>query len=437
MLGFALLSVALWTYVTQKKRISILLFLMFANKGFWILTDSVIGAKNADLAVVFVLFVCLYTIFFEKDDVKKVEDRWIKKILLLLLAFFFCSVLFSLYHYNFSILQVVQGGRHLLLFPAYFFLKKLKERDIYWVFDKLFVITIIHSVLYIIEVLTGLPVLPYGKAEADPFTGVLRYYNFPAFMSLFIYLLCIFPSVKKGAKKKFFILILFAALFCTQGRTSISITLFTLIVGFLVKGSYGKLVRNMLLVAICVIPFYNILSARFEGNGNEFSAIISGEFVEYARKGWFPQGTMSYRLAWVAERVIYLNNRPISENIFGLGLLSESQDIVWRKYNFKLGLRNPETGGRCQLTTPDISYGNLLTQFGYVGGFIVVLLWGRLLLFFFYNRNKNPLVFCFMLYCGYNFIESFSGTGISNMGNLIAPFLVVSLIYKEEMTQKK
>lgn len=432
MIGILLLIISIYQYIYGKKRWSLLLFFMFMTNGFRVFTNEILGVKNADLAFIYVIIIGVYS-FFKERHILKYEDRTINVCVKCLFVFLLCSVLFSFFYYEFTPFQILQGGRQLFLFVSYYFLRKTHRDDLYWVINVLYYVTLIHAGLYIVEVLTRLPVLPYGEALVDPLTGVARYYNSPVFLNFFLFLLCIFPDFIRSRNKKVAVLLLLAALFCTQGRSNITLTLGFLLVGLLLKGQTAKVIKTGLTVCICLLPFSNMLLSRFGNekgaNKGEMEILLTGDFINYARAGIFPEGTMAYRFAWVAERVIYLNNRPLVENIFGLGMISDSQEVVLRKYNFNLGLTDPETGEPSQLGTPDIAYGNLITKFGYVGGTIVLWLWLYIAVFLYKNRKFHPFIFVYSLVTIQMVFGAFSGNTIADTGNLILPFTIISLTY--------
>lgn len=144
-------------------------------------------------------------------------------------------------------------------------------------------------------------------------------------------------------------------------------------------------------------------------------------------------GTMTYRFALVYERMSYLTNRPIGEQIFGMGLLSDQQtQLVRRMYNFQIGLRDRETGDIAQLSTPDIAYGNLICRLGFVGMILYLAIWGVMLFQSYKNKKQDALVFCLFLYL-LNFIfTSFSGATISYSETIILPMLLIAYMDNEK-----
>lgn len=426
MVGILLLFISLVFYLAKNRKWSILILIVFINGGFSLFT---LGMKGLDLVFVFSLLIALYSAFYEKEvkhEYKKLTNR-----VNMLLIFLLGSAFFSIFYYDFSILQVLQGGRHLFNFIAYYFIIKTQKKDAVWVLDKLYLITLLTSILYIIQVLSGLPVLIYGEAKVDASTGLGRYYNSPFYLPLFIYILALQPSLIKRPWKNLALIILTLAQLLTLGRIEIATTLFMVLLGLLMKGDLGKIARIAIVCLMVAIPMLQTIGSRFDNEGNntsELEQIVKGDFMNI-REHHMGDATMVYRLAWVYERFYYLVHRPIGEQIFGLGMISDSQsDIVLRKYKFLNGLTNPETDMPSQLTTPDISYGNFITQFGFMGSIILLSVWGYVLIQSYRCRKENQYSFILcLLLLGY-FLRSFSGAVISNTANMIVPFLIYTLI---------
>ncbi len=438
MLGYILLGFAIYYYFyAGMKKWSILLFMFFCNDGFWILPDFVIGAKNYDLAAIFCFFMAPFSMIYE--DAPERENKTIKYIVVFLMYFMIVSAFFSRYHYDFTWFQIFQGGRRLIIFVSYFFLVKMKKKDIEWLFNILFKITIITSVLYIIQVLTDLPVLPYRKIEVGEITELGRYYNSPPLLYLFLYITIFYPELMKIKRPYICVIILAGALLCTLGRTQIFSVLFMIVVGFFIRGRLTVFVKYALIFSILLIPVYNSLVTRFGGEDytskisttEEIRNILNGSVEESVMSGSAKnQGTMNYRLAWVYERMLYLSERPIGEKIFGLGMINDSQtETVQRMYNFKIGryFSEDDKTTKAQMGTPDTSYGNLLTRFGYVGGSVLLFLWIYIAYFAWKSRKKDEWMFVLFLLTSAYILLSFSGNLISDPKNLSIVYYIITL----------
>ena len=439
MLGAFLLILALILYPTRNKKWSILLFILFSMDFIRLIGNDVLGIKGADLAFIYMIVVGVFSYFYEREEFE--EYVWISRGVFWLSLFLLASVCFSFLYYRFTSLQILQGGRHLFLFLSYYFLRKVKSEDIEWIIDALFKITLIHAVLYSIQVLTGLDVLFYGEANIDRVTGIARYYNYPTLLPFFLSFCLLYTKYQGRRISILAIVVLLIALFCTQGRTYILATITILLLGIALRGPASRVLYGSIVLLICLIPFLDMLSMRFSNEGetnDDITAILDGSFKEDVIEGRQQQGTLSYRFAWVYERMLYLEDRPLGEKCFGLGMISDSQiDLVYSRYHFITGLLNEKTGEPTQLCTGDIAWGNILVTFGYLGGALFVFLWIYLSKVLFRKRHSHPIILCgFIFLCSF-WICSIADSSLSQPGFLSFPFLLVTYAVQSDTTEEE
>lgn len=432
MIGIVLLLLALYLYFKPKYRyISYVLYIGFMigyGGGYGILTDSVIGVKNKDLAIIYTFVISVHLLSNKLYNFPKANFiPWYKVFLLFLL----CSVLFSFVHYGFSFIQILQGGRDFLLIFSLPILIRIKEHELSRIMPSLILITTITSVLYILQIIVGRPLMPYdGEPGFDATVGLVRLYNSPPLLDLFLALTFVTPHYF-GKRVKILRVLYFITLICTLGRTSIFSSIMVIVLSMLFLGKASKMLKTIAIVGILFIPFIGIISDRFEkgGTSEDFSSISSGNFINYDRSE--DGGTMTYRIAWVYERFDYLLDRPLGEKIFGLGLISESQDIVYKMYRFTVGNIVSDRGVPTQLTTPDIAYGNILSRLGFVGGFIYLCLFVNIALFLYKNRWQNALVVVSAAQMIMLFVVSMFGSALSEPRNLVTYFMAMATIFQQ------
>lgn len=205
-------------------------------------------------------------------------------------------------------------------------------------------------------------------------------------------------------------------------------TIISVLLAMMFLGKASKMVKTIVIIGILFIPFIGMITSRFEkgGTSDDLSYIASGNFKDYSRG---ESGTMAYRIAWVYERFDYLANRPISEQIFGLGLISESQPIVNKMYNFRVGNIVQDTGLPTQLYTPDIAYGNILTKFGFIGGIVYLLFVINLAMFLYKNRKVNYLTIICSAQSIMLFILSFSGSDLGEPKSFVMYFVAIGTMF--------
>lgn len=432
MIGYILLLIALLLYVKPKFRhwsyFLYLSFMMGYDGGFCLWTDEVIGAKNGDLAIIYTFVISMVMIFNHQYRIPKlsfvVQYKWF-------IIFLCASVLFSYFYYHFTPFQILQGGRSFLLIFAFPVLVNIKQRDFEKVLQLLIKVCVLTSILYILQIISRHSIMPYGEFETDPTTGLPRFYNSPANLDIFLALTFLKPELFKG-KIIYYRMLFFLALVCTLGRTQITTTILLVLIALFFDGKIQKIGKYVIVIGLMFLPFIGVLSDRFTGDGaSDFSDIRAGNFKEGYVQGR-DKGSLLYRFAWIYERYDYLINRPIGEQLFGLGLISDSQPWVNKHYNFKIGLPNPEDTGAVQLSTPDISYGNIMTRLGFLGGIIYIIFIVSLLVFLLKRRKINVFLLVSAASITLLFINSFTGTLMSETRALSIYFLFLStLIFKK------
>lgn len=436
MIGYFLLLIALLLYINPKFRywsyFLYLSFMMGTGGGFGLWTDDVIGSKNGDLAVIYTFVISMIMLSKHQYKIPKwsfiMQYKWF-------IIFLCASVLFSFLYYQFSPFQILQGGRSFLLIFAFPILVNVRQKDFEKLLQLLIKVCVLTSALYVLQIISRHAIMPYGAFESDPTTGLPRFYNSPANLDIFLALTFLKPELFKG-KINYYRILFFAALICTLGRTQITTTLLLIFISLFFDGKLKKIGKYLMVIGLMILPFLGILGERFTGGGtSDFSDIQAGNFKEGYVQGR-DQGTLLYRFAWMYERYDYLIHRPVGEQLFGLGLISDSQPWVNKHYNFKIGLPNPEETGAVQLSTPDISYGNIMTRLGFLGGAVYIVFIVSLLIFLLKRRKSNVFVLVSAASIVLLFINSFSGTLMSETRTLSIYFLFLStLIFKQKKNE--
>lgn len=427
MLGLLLLLIAIILYFQPKYRyISYFLYLSFMmgyNGGFGLWTDSVLQIQNKDIAIVYTFTINIYLIASGKFHLPHLP--WVQYYKLLVLFIIAC-VLFSLIYYDFSPYQVLQGGRSYLLLASLPILTQIKLAELYKLLRLLILVTVVTSGLYILQIVFGRPIMPYvGEGNIDQTTGLIRLYNSPANLRFYLTLSFIAPKYFNGKIIAYRILF-FTALICTLGRTGIFTGIMMVLLSLAMIGKFSNVSKYAILIGIMLIPFWGTLSNRFEkGNTqNDLQQILRGDFGKNYESS---DATMTYRFAWIYERGNYMIHRPLFEQIFGLGFISESQKRIHQLYHFNIGLYNEETGHINQLSTPDIAYGNLLVNLGFAGLIIYIIFFVHLIVFFFKNRKIHPIYTVCSAATIIMLISSFSGSAFSQPQTFSLYFIFIPI----------
>lgn len=436
MIGVLLLFIAIYTFFQEKYRyISYFLYLSFmigygGGLGLW--TDHIAGVKNVDCAVVYTIVINVYYVCTKQWSLPKFI---FVKFYLIFIGFLLASAIFSLLYYHLSPVQIVQGGRHFLLLFSLPILYKCSKQEFSKILELLFYVCVVTCILYIPQIFIGESILPYeGESEVDESTGLYRFYNYPHTLDVFL-CLCFFSISFYKCENTIPVRVLFMlTLVSTQGRMYIIITLITLFLFILLTAKREVLKKQLTIMLVVALPLLAFISSRFSEGGTEtdLETLLEGGFDEdYQSES---SSTMTYRLAWAFERGYYLTERPIGEQIFGLGMCSESQEWVNNKYDFMIGLSD-ENDQIAQLKTPDIAYGNMITQMGFGGSVLYIIFVISLAVFFWKNKNNNPWMAFYAISVPLVFFLGFAASTFSEPQYFAMPFLMTCLVNEEETSK--
>lgn len=439
MIGFVLLIVAIYTFFDGRYRyISYFLYISFmlgyggGGLGLW--TDQISGVKNLDCAVAYTFIINVYYIITKQWTLPKGIFVYLYLVFLCFLVF---SSIFSFVYYNLSPTQIIQGGRHFILLLSLPILYKCSKQEFKKIVELLLYVCIFEGILYIPQVILGTNLLPYaGEVETDDATGLYRYYNFPENLALFLCLSFSTSSLFKVKNTNYLKILFLIVLACTLGRSLIILNIFTLFLYILLNSNTGRYKNQLVVLVILITPLFFFLSSRFSEGGteNDLDTILEGGFAEDFQSE--SSSTMTYRLAWAFERGYYLSERPLGEQIFGMGMVSESQDWVNNKYDFMIGLTD-ESDQVAQLRTPDIAYGNMITQMGFGGSILYMIFTATLAAFFWKKRKKSPYFAYYAVSITLVFILGFAGSTFSEPQYFAMPFLMTSLVNEEEKAKEE
>lgn len=431
MIGLLLLVIALVCYFKTRYRwFSYFLYVSFMlgySGGFGLWTDRVTGIKNGDLAVVYTLVISVYLMMTKNYKLPQLsfikQYKWA-------VIFLVCSMLFSFIHYEVSPYYILQGSRGYLLLFALPILCSIKGNEFDRLMRAIMWITAFTSVLYILQIIVGHPIMPYGDGTVNSYkmdrtTGFVRLYNSPPLKVFFLSLSFVYPQYF-GKKVNLFRIIFFMSLMCTLGRTGIFAGMLTVFLSVLFCGKTGRLIKMAFFLGLLFLPFMDMIGNRFEKGGtkDDIQSLLKGNAMYYENSG--DGGTMTYRIAWVLERSLYLAERPVGEMIFGLGLITDSYPKVYQMYRFRLGIVNRETDEVYQMSTPDISYGNLISKWGFGGTIIYLLFVIYMIAYLFRHRKDNPFATVAAASIAMLLFSSISNSSLSEPNNFVIYYIVIS-----------
>lgn len=427
MVDFLFFIFALYSYCTKKYTIALVLFIFFCYRFLRLIPAYLMRFDGPDYAVGFMIFAYLFgihTIYMDKEDVK------LRRYIVVMCIFLIISFGYSIVRYGLSPSNVFMASRMSFILPSYFLLKCLRKEWIEKALTILYVITIIHGILYVIQCITGIPVMGQ-TAKFDNVTGSFRFLNFPPLSDFFLMVSVLSPDSIKLPKrlekyKKYYPLVFMAATICTFGRLKIIVTLVVLLYGLWLKRKTTLIIKAVVLVFVLAIPFSGRLTSRMDNNGDtksDIKVLLNGGMQDMASTGVNRGGTFTYRMAMLYERIERLSRENFLDQLFGYGM-EYDKDNKSTIVHFKVGKA---------LYTPDISYPVLIVKYGFLGTLIYLMIWIRMAIVCKKYKDENDLALCSYLFIVAIIFNEFSGSQITFFSWLMFPLLMTVYVQNSEL----
>lgn len=423
---------------------SLFLFFVCIKGGCNVLPFGTGMLKIEDMSLVYIFIIMIYHALIG-DRQMFVMDKMAKNIWYLLL-FLIAATFFSWLYYEVPLPMVLQMVRYHLYILAYFVLRRQSYADLLKCLKLLGSLTLICAVLYCFQIPLNRSLLlnPNENLDrSDDYGGFSRFTNIPPYAAMFMFLSVFTGSsfVLWKVRKKFLVPGVYIVMrLLTMGRTAILTNFSALLLGICWKRkTYIKWIVVGCIVMLPVIAFV-MESFVNRGTSGDLEGIMRGEYKNYVTgyKGNGEETTMLYRIAWAYERLLYLSERPLPEQLMGMAYISDSSPLVRKYYRFTINGYGGEDDFQI-LRSYDIAFGNLITQFGILGSIALLNLWIYLFLAFYRNR-RSTLAFASLIYLISFFMESIAGMGFTQLTNIVPFFLLYVLMKKsghQELTVNK
>jgi hypothetical protein len=424
---------AIVLYVLDYKIPALLLFFFFITSGFNLVPEETTKfafiSKGMDYAFLILFGIVVVDTLFIKDYLK---SDFIVKYLIVFAVFLVLCVVYSKYGIGIGWSNIIRACRYQFFLTAYFVFRNMGKIQLERLLKYLFNVTVILSVLYLLQIFLDKSILVEGmKANAEIFGMHLpRYYNQPDMIQFFA-LMSIFCNPYKGALKYFTAAILLAALFGAFHRSLIGFSFLAIGVGYTL--SLSRLLRIRILSCVAVLLTFAVV---FEGykfvhsrTYIDLTTVMSGNVADAdIDVADLSESTFTFRIAHLLERNEYLLNNPVAM-FFGAGLLSDNSKNAEKMFDFKVGLIEELTGNVIQLDTGDISYSVLILKYGYLGTALVLFLFIYLMVFF-YEKRANRYAFFSFLYFILVFGVSFFSSNLTMPITFLLPLISYQIVVK-------
>lgn len=430
------LILALFLYARGYKVVSLIIFFFFVTSGFQLIEDEVfdlgIGiSKGSDLAFFAVLGCLVMDVAFNKGYLR--SDSF-TKVLFLFFCYLFIQVLYSRFVVGLSWSEIIRTSRAYIFWLTYFIFRNMDVKDLERLLNCIFVITVILSFIYLLQILIGESILNHEGSISYKIFGyeLKRFYNQPHTIQ-FITLMAIYKNPLKGLPRLIATFILIVALLGAFHRSLTGCFVFVILLGYVLRLPNQLRVRVIILSLAVLIPSIAFIGHRFVQSRTyaDMQAVVAGDFTEidYESLELFQNSTFAFRMGHVYERILYLEENPPGQ-IIGTGLIAEYSPAANQKFNFLIGLSDNVTGAAVQIETSDISYSPLLLRIGFLGTGLYLLLYISMLIFFFKRKDNEYAFFSFLFIIMALLLSFFSG-------NLTMPPTYLLLLISYNIVKKQ
>ena len=413
------------------KAILVLIFLY--TNGFEIMpgeTQGTLSYFNIGIIYMFIISFLAYN----KNLIRFTTGTTLEKLYTVFILFLLSCAIFSIVYYKFAPKEVFRVIKWLFPFASVFLFRILTPAQFLNILNFLFKITLLLNIIFIIQCFTGNAILHSAfETRAINEFGIARFYNKPIFSTFVLFYLII--NYKKYTR--FFLVfsigLLFTALLLTQNRLEIIAVTFSIAIIVLlypIISMRRKILYSLLLIA-ALIPVNTIMEMRDKGSNigtkEEIINILNGHYTPNDYLNGY-NGTFTFRLAMITERMSYLSQRNLIENIWGLGMGHSDYEAIDKRYNFQIGtLTTDKKPG--QLSSADFAWTQIFCQWGYGGTILFLAVYIYLILYFYRNRHLTLGIVTFgylimLLLC------SFAGNTLANPNYHILPLMTFFYIKK-------
>lgn len=420
--------IGIYFYLKGDKYKGLLIFLFLLTDGFQFIPEPLmllgLNLYGKDYALVFTI-----VIFFSYLITLKIvfpHKTIVFFGLVLLLLYLVVAFYVDLSFYNPSFKGFLLIARVNLFLLAYFWMSKINQRLFERLFRFILILTIIQSILCLIQIPLGIRLLTMGGISKFVDLGFswIRYTNTPYFILPCLFITLMDKKIKVPYKSYIIILFLLTLLF-TLTRTIILGLVFTFALAILLGffKNQKKVVFWMTAMFILTLP---VIGARLLSSTEDIKTAVSEDPISQGSNM-----TFAYRIFHATERYLYIN-QDLKHEIFGIGFIHEKE---FPKDTFLLGHKD-ENNMTTQLEQDDISWSNLFLRFGIVGTIIYVFFFITFCISFFRARYSSISTASFMFMI-MSFVLTFANGRFSQADFFIIPMFLFFYQLKINSTFQK
>ncbi|ADE81343.1 hypothetical protein SAMN02745192_0655 [Xylanibacter ruminicola] len=371
-----LVAIAFLSFCSRKYIVFLICYLGLMTKLFLLDTSEVITFRGEDICV-FLNFALLPIAIFRNNKILDWNNGRIWKWVYVYIAFILLEFVLTVITGADSFLYSLKVVRVPLMMVGYFLFVSIPLKDYEKFLRILFAITIIQTFLFFLQYL-GINLLAdalTNESNSD-ILGIDVKMNIPTFAFFFIFYALKARSLQERSKILLFT-VMMLIVFLTYARGWI----LSIILGlayYIVKLGNKKRKLILLFSLILLIPISTIFIGKktSEQGGVSTSGDLIGVFSNINNLSNVDEGngTFSFRIAMLTERVLYLAENP-RYLLTGVGTMHEDSPSTLSRFRFYIGTRNDERYyGRCLIESGDITWVPIVLRYGLIGVFIHAML---------------------------------------------------------------
>jgi hypothetical protein len=426
--------IGIFFFIKGNKYYSLVIFLFLLTDGFQFIPEPVLlfdfNIYGKDYALIYSLAIFILLLFTGKITFP--YKSLVFFFIILFLIFLLISTIVDLGYFNPSISGYLLIFRVNLFIVTYFWLKKINIE----VYNKLFVlilkITVLQSILCVLQVPTGLKLLTGGGVTNFDVSGFAwtRFTNLPYFLLPCLFILLMHRKFIPG--KKYIILLFLMVIFFTLTRTLIFGFIFTIGLSFIL-GFFKNQKKIFFLFIPFILFLLPLIGQRILSSTDDINTVIADDAIDNGS-----DMTFAYRIFHLGERYLHVN-KDLKHQFFGVGFIHERD---FPRDVFKFGHKNENNNNAIiQLDQGDISWSNLFLRYGLLGTGLYFCLYMSFVIYFFRNRFQPIAAAGFMIMI-ISFVLSFGSGNFSQFDFFLIPmfiFFYLQLINKsfDRMSFKK
>lgn len=396
------------SYYNRKYVIFLLSVLGLMTKLFMLDTSvsSGLNIKGDDLSLV--LFIILLPFVYSRNkNVFSIHHDPLTRWVYIFMALYWVELLITVAFGREGLFNSLKVIRVSFVMWSFFVFKTIPIED-YKQFIKVALwITLIQSVLYLLQ-FAGIRILA-GGGDKELFLGEARYtaINTPTLTTLFIFLLWKMDYLKKY---RFYLFVfLLGLVFLRFVRGSVISVLIGIAYYAFVKSEKKRRIP-VILAFLVIIPVASwVIDSKSEASSQSggFEDIMNviknrSDFTMIDKAN----GTFSYRIAMLTERVVWLTEHP-EYLVTGVGTMHEDSPKTLQMFNFSIGTHNEERAlGYTIIESGDITWVPIVLRYGLVGVIIHVMMF---VVLFQVTRKRKDLLIMIAAYSICLFAGSFDG----------------------------